>query len=800
MEKKIHIGKNAKVSIIVTTPNGYLSEEEEKNIQALFAKKYEIPAANITISKKSANEGKEGDSDISLNSENVKDIYDNNFRYSLFKAYINENGIEDVDFDKIIEIDSQVSSLIDNESYEKAKKYTIKWVDWSNFLSYGKQNHFDFTQLNGLVLLNGEPGNKSGKSTFAYDLLHFLLFGETKSGKVEDTQGELFNIWLPNETELKVEGCINIDGVDYIIKRTLTRPAKSKKEVKTATQKVEYFKLLENGEREELIDTENLQEESTAKTNKVIKESIGNEKDFDLVISANSKDLDELISIKKDARGKLLTRWIGLSILEDMDVIARQKWNKEISVGRYCDLYNRETLKTEIDELEQKNVELKTKIFDNRKKIEDTEKDIAHQNELKEAKLKSKKPVDESVIKLGDINSLEYKKKSLTGELDTKKSDLDTLKGKLKSFGEIEYSDEEYKKLQEEKEEIIEKQGTLKAQYESLKQSNENLASAEYCPLCKRKFEDVDNSALIEENKKKMQKCIEDGKKLKARKEEIIPLMEAIDEKRAQQKEKNKIELRIAAINTDIISLTNQIETIDNAIKQVNNNKEAIKFNDAIDADILTINATIKEYEKIKLTASNENVSYIEQGKHNKETIGTKKGYIEKIEEELKIEKDWKLYLKMIGKDGISKMVLRNALPIINNELERLLYDVADFKVEVTMNDKNDVNFYLIRGNTKERLSAASGLEKTEAALALRFVLGNMSRLSRPPFVVLDEILGTVNKENYDDVKKLYDKIVKNYAFILHICHLPEWYDYHNQVITIQKIDNISSVKSVEYV
>lgn len=798
MEKKINIGKNAKVSIIVNT-NTTVTDEEERNIKALFAKKYGIPESNISISKCSIKTDGET-TDDTLNSDNVKDIYDNNFRYSLYKSYMGENNIEDVDFDKIVEIDSQICSLVDTDSYEKAKRYTIKWVDWSNFLSYGKENHFDFTDLHGLVLLNGVPGNKSGKSTFAYDLLHFLLFGETKSGKVEDTQGELFNTYLPSETEMKVEGCINIDGIDYIIRRTLTRPAKSKKEVRVATQKVEYFRLLENGEREELVDCENLQEESTAKTNKVIKESIGNEKDFDLVISANSKDLDELITLKKDAKGKLLQRWIGLSILEDMDAIARQKWNKEISVGRYCDLYNRETLKTEIDALEEENNSLRTKILDNKKKIADAEKDIQHQNELKDEKIKSKKPVDESVIKLGDVNSLEYEKKNLETGLKEKEGTLTALQEEFDKFGEIEYSDEEYKALQKEKEEIIEKQATLRSKYESLKKNNEDLASAEYCPMCKRKFDNVDNSGLINENKEKMKQCIAEGNELKARKEEIIPLMEKIDEKREEQKKKNKVELRIAAIKTEIVSMKSRIETINNGIAQINKNKEAIKFNDEVDAAISVINENIKVYDRIRISASNENVSYIETGKHNKETIGTKKGYIQKIEEEMEVEKVWKVYLKMIGKDGISKMVLRKALPIINNELERLLYDVADFKVEVTMNDKNDVNFFLIRDGVKTRLSAASGLERTEASLALRFVLGNMSRLSRPPFVVLDEILGTVNKENYEDVKKLYDKIVKNYAFILHICHLPEWYDYHNQVVTIQKVNNISSVKSIENV
>ena len=87
-------------------------------------------------------------------------------------------------------------------------------------------------------------------------------------------------------------------------------------------------------------------------------------------------------------------------------------------------------------------------------------------------------------------------------------------------------------------------------------------------------------------------------------------------------------------------------------------------------------------------------------------------------------------------------------------------------------------------------VAGGSGLEKTQAALALRVVLANMSNLSRPPFIVLDEILGSVAAENYDDMKKLYDKIVLQYDFVLHICHIDlDWYD--GNVIYVTKVNNI---------
>ena len=111
------------------------------------------------------------------------------------------------------------------------------------------------------------------------------------------------------------------------------------------------------------------------------------------------------------------------------------------------------------------------------------------------------------------------------------------------------------------------------------------------------------------------------------------------------------------------------------------------------------------------------------------------------------------------------------------------------------MNEKNDIDFLLIRDNITTKLSAASGLEKTQASLALRVILGSLSKLSKPPFILLDEVLGTVAKENYDDMKRLYDKISEYYDFLLHITHISDITDWHNTIVTVKKENNISNIR-----
>ena len=787
MNKKVDIGQKAKVVIKWNVHQSNYSRELEKSIISLMAKKYNISEKNISVE---VNYNTINETGIIENNA-TQNIHDPKFQQELMKQFISINDIKDIDFEEILKIDSQINSLIDYDSYDKSKKYTIKWVKWSNFLSYGPDNFFDFTKLNGLVLLNGEPANKSGKSTFAYDLLHFLLFGKTNTNKAK-TLSDLFNNYLPDTNSINVEGCINIDGDDYIIKRNLTRPTKGKKS-KTVTNKVEYYKLDENG-NESILPENNEAGASTTITSKIIKDALGNESDFDLIISANAKDLDSLITLTETEKGRLLSRWIGLSVIEDKDIKAREKWNREISVGRYSDMYNSIQLENEIQILTDENKQSEEIIKTNLKKIEECNKRIVEYNKNRDALLLAKPTIDESLLKI-DSTTLQNKINDLIEYGTRQKANIDYVKQEIEKIGDVTYSESDFNVANTEFNKLTSMIAVLKTEINNLKKTNIALSESEYCPTCKRKLENIDNSEQIEINKLSIAEKITLGVQYKNRIEELEKVITDMKQKRINLNTKNQLELKLAAITTDIAS--KRVEYIEKSqlLKDINKNLDAITINSKLDADINVINASISSEESVKRAIERENNLRNEEISKNKEIISVRNGYLIKIKEERKQEKYWKLYLQMIGKDGISKMVLRNTLPIINNELNRLLGDVCDFNVEIVMNEKNDIDFLLIRDDVVTKLSAASGLEKTQASLALRVVLGNMSKLSRPPFILLDEVLGTVAKENYDDMKKLYDKIVTYYDFVLHICHIDlDWYNNGN-IITVKKENNISHLK-----
>ena len=149
----------------------------------------------------------------------------------------------------------------------------------------------------------------------------------------------------------------------------------------------------------------------------------------------------------------------------------------------------------------------------------------------------------------------------------------------------------------------------------------------------------------------------------------------------------------------------------------------------------------------------------------------------------------------MIGKNGVSKLVLTSVIPIINYELDRLLDEVCDFHVQLEVNDKNEVDFIIIKNDVIKKLKTGSGLETTLASLALRSVLGRISTLPKPNIIVFDEVLGKVANVNLDQVKIFFDKIKKMYETIFLISHNLIVQDWADKIITIEKNNDVSSLQ-----
>ena len=786
----IELGSKARVLVNWNVSMYDYSKDKEKEIISKISKKYSIPKEKVRVSPQFLTVGENGE-DLSVTTEIIQNIQDPIFQQKLFKEYLSLNDIKDYDFERISAIDAEINAKIDYQVYDKYRRYCVKWVKWDNFLSYGSDNFFDFTKMKGLVLLSGEPANQSGKTTFAIDLLHFLLYGKTT--KV-DTLAKVFNKHIPNATQVLVEGCITIDGEDYIIKRTITRPALSKRSAKSkVSQKVEYYKIIGDTqtELEEYVD--NQQEENSVQTNKVIKEAIGRESDFDLIMSISETTLDELVKKKEAERGRLLSRWIGLLPIEEKEALAREKFNSEIKPSLISNLYSSASVTEERDAFLMR-IETLTK--DNAKLEEENKKTdttIANLEQTKQTLSNAKKGIDTELAKI-DIATLSKQMEECLIQGKTKKNEHDNIVKELKELENIEFSIEEYESTQKNLNEANTRLAVLGEKYSSTKQQIEKLKKSEYCPTCGRKLDNVDNSSMIETLSKELSSIGEDGRKAREESNALSKQMEELKNKRLKYEERNKIEVKQAALELNLERLRSEYKDLASKKKEYEKNSEAIDKNNEIELQIRNTNELIRSNRE----CFQNNLQIIARNKSDVESykgeIKKREDILKRIAEEETLVKNWKIYLDLVGKNGITKMVLRKALPIINAQLVQLLSDVCDFDIEVAINSKNDVVFNLIKDGVRSDLNSGSGFELTASALALRAVLADMSTIPRMCGVVLDEVWGRVARDNYDNMRHLIEKISKSYEWMFLISHLNEVKDWCESNVVVTKENNISKI------
>lgn len=786
----IEIGKKGKVECVWhVSPYDY-SAEKASILEAKFASKYGIERRKVKVRPDFLSVDEKGNS-IDVGSDIIQNIQDPAYQVKLFKDYIEVNGITDYDFDLIKTIDAEVNYGIDYQVYDKYRRYSIKWVRWDNFLSYGEGNFFDFTQLGHICLLSGEPANQSGKTTLAIDLIRFLLFGRTLKSQTLD---KVFNRFLPEATVVNVEGCICIDGVDYVIKRVLSRPALARRTEKSkTTQKVEYYKIVGSSKEELEEYVEDQAEENVAKTNKVIKEAIGRESDFELIMSVTDATLDDLVNKKEAERGRLLSRWIGLLPIEEKDVLARELYNGKIKPSLAKNMYDSGNLLLEITSFEQQIGVFQAEVLKLEKENDGLGKEIALLEESNKKLNQARLGVDESLEKV-DIVTLDRQLNDLI-ELGKKKvSERDTMSRELESIGDVSYSVEEFDKLSEQERAGSNVVTRIESEYRSAKKQKELAENSEICPFCHRKLDNVDNSKVIQQFKDEMERLVIEGKAKRAEHGLLKKRLEEMKVSRDKYTRRNALIGNISAIEVNISELRSKTKDLLRLKKDYEKNKEAIDKNNKLEID-LRLN---EESIKAKRTAKEHNLglatSFKGDIKNYQEQVENRKKLIQRIKEEEILDRNWQIYLKMIGKDGISKMVLRKTLPIINARLTQLLMDVCDFDVEVAMNQKGEVQFKLIKDGVISDLSSGSGFELTASALALRAVLADMSTIPRCSGIILDEIFGRVSHENYDNMKNLIEKISMSHDWVWLISHNDEIKDWCDMNIIVRKENNVSRV------
>lgn len=766
------------------------NEAKKESLRKEISEKYGVPVKNVEINFIPITMDDKGEK-ISLASDIITNIQDPKFQEQLFEEYLKLKGVEDYNFEELINIDKKVNAFVDFNAYSKYKPYKIKYLKWDNYLSYGKGNYFDFTKLKGLVLLTGQPENTSGKTTLAIDLLRFALFGKAEKSPTLDS---VFNTYLENETEVMVEAGIEIEDVDYVIRRTITRPAKNRRTSKSkAKQKVEYFKVI-NGDYEEI---ENCEGESGTQTNNIIRETVGNIEDFDLVISATAYTLGNLLRMGQTDKGKLFSRWLGLLSIEEKERIAKELWKKE-SQTLLSNRYNKASLESEINDMKVVIENDNKSIITAQEKMNSANENIDKHNKEKLEIIKNRKEIKEELIR-ADVATIDNQTTYYNDKLTQLRGSMKVKKERYIQIKDSVFNIDDYNKKKDEERNIEIEQAELRTKIGALKEDNkriEALVEKKTCPTCGHEIDIIEQGSFIEKNNSKIKEHTENGVANKKKLDEIKKEIAIMEQKRSEENELNRLKPEMSAIKVQIDNIKLQLADLARKKAEIETNKENIKYNNEIDNKIRLVDENIKVETQIKEQQIREIQNFKNEITNFTKQIGEREVVIKKLIEEEKIIRNWNIYQELVGKNGIIKIVLKRALPILNNEIARLLNGLCDFEVKLSIDENNKICLDLLRDGVKMDLGiAASGWEGTVSSIALRSALSSVATLPKSNTLVLDEVLSGVSSENAENVFKLFRRMLPNYDSIIHICHDTTLVDWHDQVVVVTKQDNISKVE-----
>ena len=774
MEKKIDISKleNPYVQVVWEDTSENFTQERIKSVKHYFQKKYNTNNVNV-ITKVKRGDDVEQTIDVSFN------IMDKNYQHELVKSILKTKQLENM-YDMILKLDSAVENkLIEtNAEITPFKKWYIRKIEFSNFLSYGENQVIDFEQLGGITAIESDPPNFGGKTVLSVDLLLFLFFNTTtKTTKAE----EIFNRFT-DKNKVSVKGEISIDGDDYIIVRNVERKLAKSGDWNVKTE-LDFFKKMSDGQ------LQNFTGEQRRETEAFIKASIGDIDDFLMTILTTATNLEDLLDAKPTARGQVLSKFLGLEFLKKKETIGKEIYS-EFSKGMLSNVYNSEQLKSDIESSKNEISNLERRLSELEGELSDIDKRIDTGKEYRDNLISQKHTdIDNELLRLSpekiqsELNELGLKLKNTQVEID--------------SVNVVEpskfYEENKHDTIKEEISKNYKNKVGVEVELNEVKKLENSVSGGVTCEHCgiELMFADL--------TQKKIAKKTELEQRISEINEVELNLKKQDDDFNQTKREfdiyeKNKLVKERHELTLERIKL--QIDQTESKLAKFNEVQDKIRQNEKIDAQLVKTTIRIDELVSEKNRFYREQVTNQMNIRNLNERIENNIRIIETIELEFEKEKVYKIYLDCYGKNGISKLIMKSMMPLINSELQRLLQDSCYFNLEIRISDKNEVEFWMRDNSTgvEKLMVSGSGYERTIASLALRAVLSKVCSLPKPNIIVFDEVFGKISNDNLEMVGEFFTKIKEYFEKIFVITHNPLVSNWSDKRLKITKRENISYV------
>ena len=779
-------------SRIRISPSKPLTLVEQKEIEKEVRKKFK-PHDIITLS--SANFGEQRivvDKKMS-EIENLRQI---SIQEKLIREALQKEEISESVMSKILELNKKHQISIDQfDTGARNIKWKINKIGWNNLFNYGEGNIIDFSKIPGLTGLFAP--NAAGKSNLI-DVILETCFDST-------TKGINKNIFLVNDNKESATSIAEITANEqnYEIERQIEKikyGTKSSDKIREWGKTTVNFSLVDEvGGKDQLVGT--LRPETEAN----IRQRLGTFDDFMLTSLLAQWNPMDIISAKETKRKEIIFRFLDLDIFGEKCSMAKDE-SRELT-KKLSELESNE-IESVVKKLRAVVAARNDAIIEKREDIEGFEERI---NEL-ESKVLAEETRKVKVEVVSDqkwdvlLENSEKIKSELSEKHDELEKSLKKLESDLVKFRKLEAKfdqklfsekDEEFKKAKEEKKNSEAALRFLNITIQNLSKNASLLKdvpckeSFPSCQFLKNAFESKQKLSGLEEEKEKLDLDISNWN-LKI--EELEKFSKKLEDFKNFMNQKSKMESNVENLKLQIslskVSISNIEDKIHRLLKQKEeyfNMLDSIKLNEEVTKTVKLLRSERAEIQNKLSTTRNDLEELVKR-------YGSEQGRLDIFEKQLSELSNiremctaYEHYIRIMGKDGIPHQILTQKLPLINEEINKILSNVADFGVFLEHDsEEQSIRFFIQYGSYKSRLlELGSGAEKFLASIAIRNALLNISVLPKTNMLLIDEGFGKLDPKNLESIQRMFDYLKTVFDHIIIISHLDNMKDMVDNIIDI---------------
>lgn len=787
----MEIGDNSRIRI---SPPKELTLAQKKEIEKIVKKKYKpydvitLSAANVLSRRTKLSRGK-------IEHGNIRQLP---AQENLLRDFLKEKEADSELVSAVIDLNKkyQISFEQDDETTRDID-WKINKIAWNNLFNYGEDNIIDFSHLNGLTGIFAP--NATGKSSMVDTILE-TCFDNT-------TRGITKNIHLINEKKeiATMIADITANEQNYIIERTIEKLkygqrkfGESKEWGKTTCN---FYAVDDVGSLEPLVGT------LRPETERNIRQRIGSYEDLLLTsLSAQWNPLD-IISCKETKRKEILYRFLDLDIFEKKCIMAKDEskaFYKQLSDMEDSGIEDHiKSYKASISGIKVKIKEKNTLLESYQLKLNEINDSILHETSQK---IKIELGVNDAGSARLKINEIDKSLESLNKEALDKKEKLDTINDQLDKLNKLKerFDLELYTKNNDRFNDIINElvaiksklamlDTTLGSKKKSIKLLNEVPCGDSY-PQCKfliDAFESKDSITLLN---KERDNLLENEISLNG---ELEDLRQYADKLSAYNKFVSEELTLISNRDNIMLQIENILLKISSNEKSREENIGIITKSEKVIDDVkrnAEIELVIKELDTSKIAVNNEIKKIRTEISELNIELGSEQGIFEKIRCQLddlnelrKTCNAYEMYINAMGKDGIAYRILTQKLPIINDEINKLLSDSVDFGVTIEHDaEEQSIRLYLQYEEDRSRLiELGSGAEKMLASIAIRVALISISNMPKSNMFIIDEGFGKLDVEKLESMNKMFDYLKSVFDHVIIISHIDSMKDIVDNMIEI---------------